>query len=197
MAEMDWKDVASKVIGLGAPILGEALGGPFGAAAGKILADALGADPTPSSVDVAISKTDPVAAAVAASSARQAEANWLTALAETGKVQLEQVGQTMRAEAQSDDRLQRWWRPLYALELTLFECPGFGVALFHALWSGEPQTVNGFANLSGLIMAYMAARFGVLGVYVSGRSKEKRAVAAGATAPTVFGQIAKLIAPKK
>jgi hypothetical protein len=36
--------------------------------------------------------------------------------------------------------------------------------LFHALWAGEPQAVNGFANLSGLIMAYMAARFGVLGV---------------------------------
>jgi hypothetical protein len=192
---MDWKDVAGKVIGLGAPILGEALGGPFGAAAGKILADALGADPTPNAIDVAISKTDPVAAAVAASSARQAEANWLTALAETGKVQLEQVGETMRAEAQSDDRLQRWWRPLYAMELTLFECPGFGVVLFHALWAGEPQAVNGFANLSGLIMAYMAARFGVLGVYVSGRSREKRA--AVNAAPSVFGQIAKLIAAKK
>jgi hypothetical protein len=195
MAEMDWKDVAGKVIGLGAPILGEALGGPFGAAAGKILADALGADPTPAAVNDAVSKTDPVAAAVAASSARQAEANWLTALAETGKVQLEQIGETMRAEAQSDDRLQRWWRPLYALELTLFECPGFGVVLFHALWAGEPQAVNGFANLSGLIMAYMAARFGVLGVYVSGRSKEKRAPAS--VAPNVFGQIAKLITPKK
>jgi hypothetical protein len=195
MAEMDWKDVAGKVIGLGAPILGEALGGPFGAAAGKILADALGADPTPAAVNDAVSKTDPVAAAVAASSARQAEANWLTALAETGKMQLEQVGETMRAEAQSGDRLQRWWRPLYALELTLFECPGFGVVLFHALWAGEPQAVNGFANLSGLIMAYMAARFGVLGVYVSGRSKEKRVAAS--VAPNVFGQIAKLIAPKK
>jgi hypothetical protein len=193
---MDWKDIAEKVVGLGAPILGEALGGPFGAAAGKILADALGAEPTPGSVDVAISKTDPVAAAVAASSARQAEANWLAALAETGKVQLEQVGETMRAEAQSDDRLQRWWRPIYAMELTLFECPGFGVVLFHALWAGEPQAVNGFANLSGLIVAYMAARFGVLGVYVSGRSKEKRAVAGNTTAPTVLGQIVKMIAKK-
>jgi hypothetical protein len=193
---MDWKDIAEKVVGLGAPILGEALGGPFGAAAGKILADALGAEPSPGSVDVAISKTDPVAAAVAASSARQAEANWLAALAETGKVQLEQVGETMRAEAQSDDRLQRWWRPIYAMELTLFECPGFGVVLFHALWAGEPQAVNGFANLSGLIVAYMAARFGVLGVYVSGRSKEKRAVAGNTTAPTVLGQIVKMIAKK-
>ena len=36
-------DLAGKVIGLGAPVLGGALGGPLGAAAGKILADALGA----------------------------------------------------------------------------------------------------------------------------------------------------------
>jgi hypothetical protein len=192
---MDWKDVAGKVIGLGAPILGEALAGPFGAAAGKILAEALGADATPGSVDVAISKTDPVAAAVAASSARQAEANWLTALAETGKVQVQEIGATMRAEAASESRLQRIWRPLYALELIL-ECPGFGVLLFHALWDGEPQRINGFADLSGLIMAYMAARFGVLGVYVSGRSKEKRA-AAGQPEPTLIGQLALIIASKK
>jgi hypothetical protein len=192
---MDWKDIAQKVIGLGAPVLGEALGGPFGAAAGKILADALGADPTPASVNDAISKTDPVAAAVAASSARTAEANWLAALAETGRTQVEQTGATMRAEATSEDRLQRWWRPIYALELTLLECPGFGVVLFHALWSGTPQAINGFANLSGLIMAYMAARFGVLGVYVSGRSREKRAITGEAT-PSLIGQIAKAITRK-
>jgi outer membrane lipoprotein SlyB len=42
-ADMNWNDLAGKVIGLGAPVLGGALGGPLGAAAGKILADALGA----------------------------------------------------------------------------------------------------------------------------------------------------------
>jgi len=190
---MDWKDIAEKVVGLGAPILGEALGGPFGAAAGKILAGALGADVSPSAVNDALSKTDPVAAAVAASSARQAEAQWLAALAETGKEQVREVGATMRAEAASEDRLQKWWRPIYALELTLFECPGFGVVLFHALWLGEPQAVNGFANLSGLIMAYMAARFGVLGVYVAGRSKEKRAAAS----PTILGDLLSTITRKR
>jgi hypothetical protein len=184
--DIDWKDLAGKVIGLGAPILSEALGGPFGAAAGKILADALGADATPGAVGDALSKTDPVAAAVAASAARTAEANWLAALADVGKEQVRDVGETMRAEAASEDRLQRWWRPIYALELTLVECPGFGVALFHGLWWGAPQIVNGFADLSGLIMAYMAARFGVLGVYVAGRSKEKRGQAAS---PAVLGGV--------
>ena len=114
-------------------------------------------------------------------------------MAETGKEQVKDVAETIRAEALSEDRLQRWWRPIYALELTLFECPGFGVVLFHALWAGAPQAVNGFANLSGLIMAYMAARFGVLGVYVSGRSKEKQAAATGAAAPSVIGQLVKAV----
>ncbi|MDI3471087.1 MAG: hypothetical protein OJF62_003150 [Pseudolabrys sp.] len=192
--DIDWKDLAGKVIGLGAPVLGEALGGPFGAAAGKILADALGADATPGAVGDALSKTDPVAAAVAASAARTAEANWLAALADVGKEQVRDVGDTMRAEAASEDRLQRWWRPIYALELTLIECPGFGVALFHGLWSGTPQIINGFADLSGLIMAYMAARFGVLGVYVAGRSKEKRASAG--TTPTILGGLVRSMIQK-
>jgi hypothetical protein len=193
---MDWSDLTTKVIGLGAPLLGEALGGPLGAAAGRILAEALGAGATPSSVNDALSKTDPVAAAVAASAARQAEAQWLTALAETGKEQVREVGETMRAESMSEDALQRWWRPIYALELTLLECPGFGVVLFHGLWSGEPVVINGFANLSGLIMAYMAARFGVLGVYVAGRSKEKRAQA-GQPGSSVIGDVVKAIARKR
>ena len=38
----DWGGLAEQVIGLGAPVLGGALGGPLGAAAGKILADTLG-----------------------------------------------------------------------------------------------------------------------------------------------------------
>lgn len=193
---LDWKDLAAKVIGLGAPVLGQALGGPLGGAAGKILAEALGADAAPAAVNDALSRTDPVASAVAESAARQAEAQWLAMLAEVARVQVTQVAETMRAEASSNDPLQRWWRPLYALELTLFECPGFAVALFHAVWSGEPQIVNGLVNLSGLIMAYMAARFGVLGVYVSGRSREKQAAATGQAAPTVLGELIRTISKK-
>ena len=194
---MEWRDLAKSVIGLGAPMLGLALGGPLGAAAGKILADALGADATPAAVNDAVSKTGSVAGAAAASAAREAEANWLAALAEAGKVQVEQVGQSMRAEALSGDPLQRWWRPVYALELTLFECPGFAVVLGHALWNGKSDVINGLANLSGLVMTYMAARFGVLGVYISGRSREKQAAATGAAVPTVLGEIARTIARRR
>jgi hypothetical protein len=183
---MGWGELAAKVIGLGAPILGDALGGPLGAAAGKVLADALGAaEATPTAVDLALG-ADPN---VAAAAARQAESEWLAALAEVGKAQVSEVGATQRAEIASDDPLQKWWRPLYALELSLLECPAFALTLLHALWVGHDAGINGFANLSALLMAYMGARFGVLGVYVTGRTREKQASVTGELPPTVIGEL--------
>jgi hypothetical protein len=193
---MDWSDLAGKVIGLGAPILGGALGGPLGATAGKILADALGArEPTPSAVNTAIEQAADPNAAVAA--ARQAESEWLTALAEIGMAQVAEVGATQRAEMASGDPLQRWWRPLYALELSLVECPAFALTLLHALWIGHDTGINGFASLSALFMAYFGARFGVLGVYITGRTREKQASATGELPPTLLGELLKALASNK
>jgi hypothetical protein len=191
---MNWTDLAGTLVKLGAPLLGQALGGPLGAAAGKIVADAFGAsEPTPTAVQNAITGADPAAAAQAA---QAAEDKWLAALAEVGKQQVAEIGATMRAEAASSDLLQRWWRPLYALELSLVECPAFVMTLLHALWRGHEVGINGFANLSGLLMAYFAARFGVLGVYVTGRSREKQAAATGEVAPSVVAEIVKAIRRK-
>jgi len=193
---LDWGDLAARVIGLGAPVLGGALGGPFGAAAGKILADALGtASPDPQAVHDQIEATpaDPSIAAAA----RQAESQWLAALSEIGRAQVAEVGATQRAEIASDDPLQRWWRPLYALELSMLECPAFAVTLLRALWSGHEAGINGFANLSALLMAYFGARFGVLGVYVSGRSREKQACATGEWVPSVVDRLVQGVVKKK
>ena len=193
----DWKDLAQTVIGLGAPSLGMALGGPLGGAAGKILADVFGAAvATPAEVKAAIVErsADPAAMAEAA---RQAESEWLAALAEIGRAQVTEVGATQRAEIASGDLLQRWWRPVYALELSLLECPGFALTLLHALWVGHEAAINGFANLTGLLVAYFGARFGVLGVYVSGRSREKQACATGQVAPSVIEALVKAALVKK
>lgn len=192
----DWKDLAQTVIGLGAPTLGMALGGPFGAAAGKILADAFGAASTPADVRTAIAERSADAEA-AADAARRAEAEWLAALAEIGRTQVAEVGATQRVEAGSEDRLQRWWRPVYALELSLLECPAFAFILLHALWSGHQVGINGFAELSGLLMTYFGARFGVLGVYVTGRSREKQACSTGIPAPSVINEVVKALVKKK
>ena len=189
--DMDWKDVAAKVVGLGAPMLGTALGGPLGGMAGKVLADAFGAAAaTPDAVHTAI--TDKTAdLKVAAEAAQKAESQWMSALAEIGKAQVTEIGETMRAEAASEDLLQRWWRPLYALELSLIECPAFALTLLHALWNGHEAGINGLANLSGLLMTYFGARFGVLGVYVSGRTREKQTAVTGEDTPSVVGTVLK------
>jgi hypothetical protein len=193
--DMDWSDLAKTVIGLGAPLIGEALGGPFGTAAGKILASALGAsEPTPAAVQSAIAGAEPAAAAAAAA---KAEAEWASTLAQIGKSQVEQVGLTQRAEIASGDPLQRSWRPLYAFELSLIECPAFAAVLLHALWTGHDAGINGFANLSGLLMMYFGARFGVLGVYVTGRTREKQALASGESVPSIVEQVLKAMGKKR
>jgi hypothetical protein len=193
---MDWAAVAAKVIALGAPVLGTALGGPLGGAAGAVLASALGVAPEPAVVGASLSETAASDEAAARAAVQVAEAEWAKALAQIGAAQVNAVGETMRAEAASGDPLQRWWRPLYALELTLFECPACALALGHALWDGTADRINGFATLSGLLMTYMAARFGVLGVYVTGRSREK-CTAKGQSPGSVLGDIVKAVTKKK
>jgi hypothetical protein len=194
---MDWTTVAAKVVSLGAPMLGTALGGPLGGMAGKVLADAFGAAAaTPEAVHAAIS--DKAAdLKLAAEAAQKAEREWMSALAEIGKAQVSEVGETMRVEAASEDILQRWWRPLYALELSLIECPAFAVTLLHALWTGHDAGINGLANLSGLLITYFGARFGVLGVYVSGRTREKQTALTGEDAPSIVGTVIKAVARKR
>jgi hypothetical protein len=95
---MNWNDLSKTVIGLGAPILGTALGGPLGGAAGKLLADALGAAPMPESVQTAIAERS-ADSTFAAEAAQKAEAEWAKAMAEIGRTQLAETGATMRAEA--------------------------------------------------------------------------------------------------
>jgi hypothetical protein len=192
----DWKDLVPQVIGLGAPLLGQALGGPFGAAAGTMLANALGAPAaTPAAVAGAIAERGADLNFVT-EAAQKAESEWLAALAEVGKVQVSEIGLTQRAEIAAEDRLQRWWRPLYALELSLLECPAFVLTLLHALWNGHEAGINGFAALSALLMTYFGARFGVLGVYVTGRTREKQAGLTG-DLPLPTGSLIKPAVKKK
>src|SRR4029077_3936362 len=97
---------------------------------------------TPEAVHAAI--TDKTAdLELAAEAAQKAEGEWLERLAAIGKAQLSEAGEKMRTEAASEDVLQRWWRPLYALELSLLECPAFAVTVLHALWNGHDAGING------------------------------------------------------
>jgi hypothetical protein len=195
--QSDWRDLAQTVIGLGAPMLGQALGGPFGGVAGKILAETLGASAaTPAAVSNAIAERS-AEPTLTADALRQAEGNWAAAVADLGKAQIAEVNQTMRGEAASGDLLQRWWRPLYALELSLLECPAFAATVLHALWTPKEAAINGLGNLSGLLVTYFGARFGVLGVYVSGRSREKQTAITGETIPSLIGEVVKAVTKRR
>lgn len=99
-------------------------------------------------------------------------------------------------EIGAEDKLQRWWRPLYALELSLLECPAFALTLLHALWLGHEAGINGFANLSALLMTYFGARFGVLGVYVTGRTREKQTSVTGELSPSIVAAVLKTVKKK-
>lgn len=190
---MDWSDVARQVIALGAPALGTALGGPLGGAAGKILADVIGAaSVTPHDVGVALPSCS-------AERLAEAETRWaetIRAEADAQRVAISETQQTIRAEIASDDLVQRYWRPVYALELVA-ECAALWAILIHEFWTRDLQTINALIGASGLLIAYWGFRFGVLGVYVSGRTREKVSAVVGQDVPGAIGQLVKTVMKKK
>ena len=81
-------------------------------------------------------------------------------------------------------------------ELT-FECGALWVVLLHEFWTADVQTLNALIGATTLLVAYWGFRFGVLGVYVSGRTREKVSAATGQDVPNLFEKIAKAIVKKK
>lgn len=179
MANQNWAELARIVIARGAPILGAALGGPLGGAAGQILADALGADGGDAAqVRDALGRE---AEAAQAPVIAQAEQRWIELLrseAVAAQLAITQTHETIREEMRSADLLQRWWRPIYALELTA-ECALVWACVVHGFWRGDTSVFNALAAGTGLAIAYWGFRFGVLGIYVGGRTREKLAGAEG------------------
>jgi hypothetical protein len=190
---MEWGDLAKQVISLGAPMLGTALGGPLGGVAGEILAKAVGSvSITPAAVQSALPAADPTKLA-------EAETQWaemIRAEAETQRTAISETQQTIRAEIASSDPVQRWWRPAYAFELTL-ECAALWIVLVHEFWTGDIATINALVGATTLLVAYWGFRFGVLGVYVSGRTREKVSAAIGQDASGMIEKIVKAVVKKK
>ena len=190
---MEWGDLAKQVILLGAPMLGAALGGPLGGVAGEILAKAVGSVTiTPTAVQTVLPSVDPAKLA-------EAEAQWaemIRAEAETQRTAISETQQTIRAEIASSDPMQRWWRPAYALELTL-ECAALWIVLVHEFWTGDIATINALVGATTLLVAYWGFRFGVLGVYVSGRTREKVSAATGQDVPGAVEKLVKAVMKKK
>lgn len=203
---MNWQDLAGPLVKAGAPAIGTMLGGPLGGLIGQtvggLLGGALGVPATPEAVDQALKDTPAadLAGKLAAVEA-EAQAKW-PAIAEIAKAEAEaaartaaETAATMRAEMLAGDPLQRWWRPIYAFELTAECAIVWALALYDLMWGGQ-KVANFVIATSGLLMTYWGMRFGVLGVYVQGRSREKEAAITGQLAPTIIEQIVKAVRKK-
>jgi hypothetical protein len=81
-------------------------------------------------------------------------------------------------------------------ELTI-ECAALWFVLMHEFWTGDIQTINALVNSTALLVTYWGFRFGVLGVYVSGRTREKVSAATGQDAPGLIEKLVKAVVKKK
>ena len=127
-------------------------------------------------------------------SARRCEA--VRAEAEAQRTAIAETQATIRAELAANDPVQRWWRPVYAFELTA-ECAALWAVLVHEFWTGDVATINALIGATALLVAYWGFRFGVLGVYVSGRTREKVCAATGQDSPGVIDRLVKAVVKKK
>lgn len=82
-----------------------------------------------------------------------------------------------------------------AVELT-FECGALWVVLVHEFWTGDMTAINALIGATGLLVSYWGFRFGVLGVYMSGRTREKVCAATGQNDPGILGKLVKTVAKK-
>jgi hypothetical protein len=80
-------------------------------------------------------------------------------------------------------------------ELT-FECAALWVVLVHEFWTGDMTAINALVGATGLLVSYWGFRFGVLGVYVSGRTREKVCAATGQDAPGLLDKLARAVTGK-
>lgn len=173
MGEGIWDSIKSTV-GAAAPLLGGALGGPAGAAAGKIVASALGTSDDANAIQQALAQ-DPEAAQKlrAAEQEHQRELRSMMLEAETSR--LAQTNETYRREIASEDGFVRRARPMFLYVVAFSVAVEVLIAVY---------VVAVGASLADLATLYQALAIpqgiaaGMCGVYLKKRSDDK-AIAAG------------------
>lgn len=81
-------------------------------------------------------------------------------------------------------------------ELTA-ECAALFAVLVHGFWIKDLTAINAMIGATGLLVSYWGFRFGVLGVYISGRTREKMCMATGQDVPGVLGGLLNKVVKKK
>jgi hypothetical protein len=179
-------DLIRTIVGMGLPVLGQALGGPLGGMVAGMVAKALGA-PSAASTDI-LDKLNSMNTDEAVQKLKSAEAEYVATIqaqAQLAGIVSHEVGETQRAElmaAAQAAQLGRWgrfvlylqtsWRPVMAYQ-TIAEFTAMNVLAFHEFWTGDLPTLEKMMGFSPFLAWYFGMKLGLLGVYAVGRSVEK------------------------
>jgi len=188
----------------GAPMIANqlktALGDKNVAVVGTILnglGGLLGVDPDPDVLSDHIENNPSAAQAVSS-----ADAGVMQHYAELGQAQLKGTYDQWARDSASDDKVQRWWRPMGAYEFYA-ECfmlmATVCYLMIHDFSAFAHFVADGGWIILAVLTAYWAIRGGLLGVYIIQRSQEKQADMV-ANAPIagnldVLGNVLKTLAP--
>ncbi len=182
-----WTEIRDKVVGLGLPILGNAILPGAGGAAGAMIAEVLGVDQEPDAIVRAID-ADPDAAIKLRQVEGQERVSLRRIAAEVTVAEmlerqnaLSEINQTIRAELATDDRFKSSWRPMFGYVMAfafgwLFAVVGV-VILAAAFGRDMTNTVNVVASLTGTITTLFGIGLAVLGIQIRERSRDKQTLA--------------------
>lgn len=174
---MSWKNIASKIVDA-APMLSTLIGGPAGAAAGtaiKLVANALGVQETPETVEAALqSNPDALLKIKELELAHKAEIRGLLIAAETARIQA--VNKTMQEESKSEHWPQYSWRPYWGfisgtafLVVCIFVC----VLGYKTIVEKDATAFGQIPMIIGAFASLFAIPGTILGVTAWGRNKMK------------------------
>ena len=156
-------DLIKKAAGLGLPLLGSALAGPAGGAVGSMLSKKLGIKDDPASLLAAMNDPSNLRAF------QEAESDMAKAAART----MEQANKTYRKELESKDGYVRRMRPTFGYVTAFCFLLIVGVGAYTLV--ANPGDLGLFAQFVEALSGPLVTATGVLGVYVHGRSSEKKA----------------------
>lgn len=172
---MDWEKLGEEVLGFGLPILGMAIGGPGGAAIGKIAASAMGLggdDP----VEISAALANDPAALIALKTLELENGREIRAMDLAARTaQIVQTQTTMRKEADSDDAYVRRARPTF-LYIT---AGSIAVEVLIALIvvSFRPTAMIDLVSLYEALAVPQSIALAACGIYLKKRSDDKQTAA--------------------
>jgi hypothetical protein len=183
-----------KIIGGAAPILGTVVGGPFGAAAGGLIANALGVDNDEQAMVNALQADPGLMAKI-----KQIEAENIGELnklyMQTIAIEVQEHHKTYRTELISQDAFVRRWRPGFGWACVLCFIMQFLLILVGGLYAifvvpeRSGQIFTGISEVVSSLVVIWTIAFSVLGINITSRSKDKQLAAGQAPNPGIVQSI--------